>query len=605
MKDNDRTDFFCYLAFSICFSLVLVAVYLLGKTPIRPGDLADSDCYMHLIRAADLYETGQWYDPVIMRSNAPYGDRLHWTRPFDLLLLAGAIPVNLMMDFDAALFWWGVVISPILMMAVLLAMRWASRPLLGPDGTTIVGFLLVVQFTVLAYMQAGRPDHHGWLLLLFVLSLGVGLRLVRHPFAPGLCVAAGAVGALSMWASVESLVFVAVMLGTLGGLWIRYGDDSIKKALCYSASLFAGTSLSLVIERPWRHLLAVEFDRLSVVYGVIFALMTLLLLALPPLATRLGLRKKPLGRLLASLAAATLLVCGMVAIFPRSYGGPLADIGPGMSRVLAQIQELQPLLSREQFLTSGAPLIGYATVFLLLLCSRRIDLKNPHWMLVSVAIVAFAGLSFHQVRWAMYGQALLVLPAAAFITHLRSKVSDSQRGLRRDLANVGITGAFILLATFGTVITHFTKGDESPACCPRPSLRPICRYLTTSAECRGRKLRILTEVNYGAEILYRTPHEVIATLYHRNWQAIADACAIMAAPTAEEAQSRIYSREIDMILLSPGVSAWSRFAQQSGETSTFYQYLCQKGTPPWCREIVLPDDLASFRLFEVKYGGVK
>ena len=94
-----------------------------GKGTIPAGDLGDSDCYMHLIRASDLYETGRWYDPVIERSNAPYGNRLHWTRPFDLLLLAGAVPGSLLTSFSSSLFWWGVVISPVILIALLLALH--------------------------------------------------------------------------------------------------------------------------------------------------------------------------------------------------------------------------------------------------------------------------------------------------------------------------------------------------------------------------------------------------------------------------------------------------------------------------------------------------
>ena len=247
MRDKNRTDFFFCLAFASCVAFVLVAAYLLGALPTPVGDLADSDCYMHLIRAAELYETGRWYDPVIERSNAPYGDHLHWTRPFDLLLLAGAVPGSLLTGFPSSLFWWGVVISPVLLIGVLLALRWTARPLLGEDGASIIGVLLMVQIGVLEYLRAGRPDHHGLLLALFVLLLGLMLRLVERPFTVGLCAAAGAVSALSMWVSVESLVMVAVILGVLGGLWVRQGGDSAKKAFCYSANLFLFTCLALVV----------------------------------------------------------------------------------------------------------------------------------------------------------------------------------------------------------------------------------------------------------------------------------------------------------------------------------------------------------------------
>ena len=353
---------------------------------------------MHLIRASDLYETGRWYDTVIERSNAPYGDELHWTRPFDLLLLAGAIPGSLLTSFSSSLFWWGVIISPVILVAVLLALRWAARPLLGEDGASIIGFLVVVQVSVLAYLQAGRPDHHGLLLLLFVLSLGFVLRLIERPFSPGLCTAAGAVSALSMWTSVESLVMVAVILSVLGGLWIRRGGDFVKKTLCYSASLFLFTCLALAIERPWFDLRE-EFDRLSIVHSVIFGLMTVVLLVLSRLASVKSLQGWR-GRLAAAIVAGAVLAFDIGIIFPRFYGGPFVDVDPGMAYALGTVGELQSVLSPSFLRAFGPPLIGYGIILLGLLFYRRIDLTDPRWTLVLVGIVVFTGLSLHQARWA-------------------------------------------------------------------------------------------------------------------------------------------------------------------------------------------------------------
>ena len=36
-----------------------------------------------------LAQTGNWYDGSLPRSNWPYGEALHWTRPLDVVLLAG------------------------------------------------------------------------------------------------------------------------------------------------------------------------------------------------------------------------------------------------------------------------------------------------------------------------------------------------------------------------------------------------------------------------------------------------------------------------------------------------------------------------------------
>lgn len=200
------------VALSFILPGILVTAYFSGLGPVRQGILADSDCYLRLVRVRELYRHGQWYDATIERANVPYGgkDIVHWTRPLDALLLVGAVPLALVMDFERALFLWGVVLSPILFAATFLALIWSSRPLLDRGGPFLAALLFPSSLAVLAYYCAGRPDHHSLLLLLFVLFLGFVLRQMERPLNVAACLGAGAVGALSIWVSVESLLMVFV-----------------------------------------------------------------------------------------------------------------------------------------------------------------------------------------------------------------------------------------------------------------------------------------------------------------------------------------------------------------------------------------------------------
>ncbi len=84
---------------------VLIAV-LDANAPLRHGALSGPDGYMRLVRVEALFETGDWYDNFAARSNVPWGDDQHWTRPFDVLLLTGAVLLEAMTGFEAGLFWW-------------------------------------------------------------------------------------------------------------------------------------------------------------------------------------------------------------------------------------------------------------------------------------------------------------------------------------------------------------------------------------------------------------------------------------------------------------------------------------------------------------------
>ena len=142
--------------------LLVVHAMLLWNdpAPLVRGALRGTDGYMRLVRVEALWQEGDWYNTVLRRSNTPYGERQHWTRPLDVLLIAGAAPLEPLLGRRQALYWWGVAISPLLHVLTLLAFVWALWPLLGA-GTAYGALLFVPQPAMLAYYAAGRPDHHG------------------------------------------------------------------------------------------------------------------------------------------------------------------------------------------------------------------------------------------------------------------------------------------------------------------------------------------------------------------------------------------------------------------------------------------------------------
>jgi len=83
-----------WLSIFVLWALVQVMVLAVGASPVFEGGLIGTDGYMRLVRVELLQETGAWFDGRIPRSNAPYGDTLHWTRPLDVLLLGAAWPIR-------------------------------------------------------------------------------------------------------------------------------------------------------------------------------------------------------------------------------------------------------------------------------------------------------------------------------------------------------------------------------------------------------------------------------------------------------------------------------------------------------------------------------
>ncbi|MHC4386481.1 MAG: hypothetical protein ACYSUG_05760, partial [Planctomycetota bacterium] len=315
-----------FVVFCFCIALVFVLAYIFGMMPVRKGELVDSDCYVRLTRVTDLYETGDWYHPAPMKSNTPYGDISHWTRPFDVLLLAGAVPLSKWMGFEAALFWWGVTVSPILLALTLIVLNWTTKAILSRDGTFLVILLFLSQTVLLSYYQPARPDHHGLLVLLFVISVGLALRLVLEPFKYSICYAAGAVGALSLWVSVESMIPVCLSLGVLGLLWIMNQGDYLRKAVHLGIALFIFCSINLLLERPFSDIMSIEFDRLSIVYSCLFGLIALFWVVASVFESRTPLLRNRTGRIVCCVLGGLGVALAMRLLFPAFYKGPMADV---------------------------------------------------------------------------------------------------------------------------------------------------------------------------------------------------------------------------------------------------------------------------------------
>ena len=96
-------------------TFVHVVWWLVGDSVVTFGNLVDSDGYARLVRIQRLLETGAWFDVGLPRANRPDGGTLHWTRPLDVLLIILALPLAVLIGFSMALFWAGVLVSPLLM----------------------------------------------------------------------------------------------------------------------------------------------------------------------------------------------------------------------------------------------------------------------------------------------------------------------------------------------------------------------------------------------------------------------------------------------------------------------------------------------------------
>ncbi|HZL99817.1 MAG TPA: hypothetical protein VFD43_06160, partial [Planctomycetota bacterium] len=322
-------------------------VLSLGLTPALSGRLLDVDGYTHLVRAQELAAGGGWYDTVIDRSNAPFGTPMHWTRPFDLALLAGGLAGAPFVGFHAALFWWGVFLPALLQLACALLLVWAAEPLLEPGPRLLLGPAFVFQLGVSSYAMAGRPDHHLLLLVGLLAMLGLTLRLLLRPFDRKLALAAGAAAGGGLWLSIELLLPLLAVCGGLLAAWVRAGGGRARTGQWHAAGAIAAVAVALALERPPGEWAVVEFDRLSVICLAPPLLAWMFWTRVRALERRAGGSLPASGRVGVALLITGAAVAAGAAVFARGFFGSSMYRDPQTQLFFSTIAENQPLLPRD------------------------------------------------------------------------------------------------------------------------------------------------------------------------------------------------------------------------------------------------------------------
>ncbi|NLI78182.1 MAG: hypothetical protein GX442_17325 [Candidatus Riflebacteria bacterium] len=364
---------------------------------VGTGLLADADCYHRMYRARLLLDGEGWFSDRLPRYNAPFGHTSYWTRPLDVLLLAGRALLQPLLPpdrhdagspsplpppaatcdapfaqrqeadrrevgstswppstaaptagfvrrqgADRALFWAGALLSPFLHLLIIPAFWWAARPLLGERGRWWALLVLSWQFAIIPYLVLGRADQHGLIILALVLAVGFTLRQWRgDPDGPGAGTGLGLVGAAAFWISIECQVFLYLCFASLAAGW-WFGEVEARAGPRRAGLWMAGgTALAVMAERLPADWFRPEFDRVSVVHVAVGLLMAAFFTALG----RLGDRGVPAGvwrgGVLGGAAAACCLA--MRAVFPLFFDGPYAGLEPHIRRFMDTFVDLLPL----------------------------------------------------------------------------------------------------------------------------------------------------------------------------------------------------------------------------------------------------------------------
>ena len=599
-----------------CLALIQVLLALSGIVPVLDGSLADSDAYMRLTRVLHLHDGGAWFDPREPRVNPPAGHVQHWTRPLDALLLAGAWLLEPLLGFARALHLWGVLISPACLALTVVALAWAAQPVLGRDERMLACLALLLQPTVLNYSSLGRPDHHALLLLLFVVLLGLTLRLLAAPHARRLAEAAGLVTALAIWVSPEALAFLAPSLACVGLVWLL-GEAAMAAAIRrYLVALTLGLAAALLVERGTDGFWAVENDRLSLLHLSLFGALALVWTLIAAWQRRRQARSAALtaawrappasghhtsaawraimSRVGIAAGAMLAVALGLIALFPELRAGPLGQVDPLYAQIrLHRILEIQPLLSAG-WLTEGEfgrqlhrvfrfiALAWLAVPFLVALVVRERGDQRRMWACIALTLGTFLGLTFYQVRWASYAQALLVLPYSALLGWLLHRTAEQVSARAAPFCRAPLIVAGLLWPLLPSLLLPRANIEIAGQSCPIGRIAPALERAVGSDS-----RTIMAFADFGPEILYRARHSVLSIPNHRPQPGFAATHRVLTARDDAEARAILEDHRVDLILLCPSEVERSIFTPADGGSGHLYERLVD-GTPPdWLGVVIL------------------
>ena len=583
------------IALALFVVFVHAAWWLMGDTVVIAGGLADGDSYARLLRVTQLFETGEWFDSSLSRVNVPYGGSLHWTRPFDVLLLVLAMPMVPIVGFAKALFWSGVVVSPLLHVVSALALVWAVTPVLGRAAAMVAGGLTVAQVGILGYATIGHADHHVAFALITIVALGFVIRVLTMPdFRRGHALATGATLALGIWVGPEMLGVLALTLAALGLVWLAGEPGAAARNLGIVQGLTLGLGLAVLAEQGPQAFFAVEYDRVSIVTLTVSLLLLAFWNGVPP---RMGMREWGLGgRIAGAILGFGVIGAAMRLLYPNILIGPLGDLDPAFLYLFDDISEFGSIGGVSRFLLYlGGAIFAVPWV----IWRTRSQWRGPNrwaWVLIASALFVSVALASIWLRASLYAGIFLAITLADLIDHVVSAIARRISGPGRSLC---VVSAVLFLAvgplTAGAGALYAGGSGEIGKACP---VQAMTRHLN-QPPWAGRSSTILGSANFGPEILYRTNHKVLGTLHHRNSAGILDSVRILGGTDEAEVRHLVRARRVDLILLCPGSGGDGYLVGRDGGP-TLYRRLENGEIPGWLREVALPEDLGqSFRLFEV------
>ena len=554
--------------------LIMVVAFMSQRANGLKG-IIEPDAMMRLVVAEQLYSTGEWYNHVVPRMNLPQGSDNHWSRLMDMMLVGPAWIGSFFTGFHQSLTLWASYLNGVLLVVTILGGLLALRRY-GCGAIAQSALLCGVLCSPPLWMifQPGQVDNPSVNAagLVWLLALALPLLQKQRPSARDIALA-GCAGAVGLWSSLEFLVPLALLLGWLGIMWLRDGGkpETLER---FAHALFLWLIPVFLIEQAPQDWLRVEHDSQSIVHLTLFGLVAFMASIFVLAASRLQSWQR---RFIAASFCSVALLLIMQWLFPGVYQGPYAQVDPVMAKIfLSHVNEMKPL---HVFLPPSLLLLffyGVLGVPFIILAAMKDHARRDQYTFLLLLFAGLAILTEMQMRWWK-----LMVPYGLISIALGLELAC----LRYRLAPARAFAAMLLVYLIPPLVT--LAGSKNPAAnwqgiepeCIAAMYESIEGDYFSSVMKTGKPLTVLVPADYGAHVLFWTPHNTLASNYHRDVKGYKAQDDFLTTKDSNVARSVLDKNHVDLISFCLPIKRKGAFVEVLAAGKTAYPWLVELKNP--------------------------
>ncbi|MEJ0015997.1 MAG: hypothetical protein WDN25_05430 [Acetobacteraceae bacterium] len=526
------------------------------------GDLVNPDSYMRMVR---LEETLRQHDIAytVARDGSGSGTLLHWTHLIDLVLCALAAPLRPFLGAEASLDVVAAAFGPLCLAALGLALLWAVTPLAERRWRWLAPVVATLSAPIAAYGLPGVVHHHVPLLVVAVMTAGYAVRGALG-FASGRAgLAMGAWAGVGIWLSPESMPFTLMALGGLWLAWALSGRHDLARMIQSAAAGFLlVVAAALAADPPQAGHLAVEVDRLSVVYLGLASAFAIAALTVPRLSTGIAVR----------LGVPVLCLAAWLALFPAVASGPDGLMGAQETQAMfGGISEMMPV--RDPGGVLALLLTGGLTACVLAWwAGSRRSLLLAYAALCACVLV---GLGAVHMRFAAYPATAAAAMLPLLLTRCTAMLRTWPEAVQ-STARVGLMALFALVPRAEGLPGLFSQA--------RAAGMPTCDLASGAGLLRDHAGDVvLADPSASPELLYRTGVLTVGSLYHRNPAGFMRLRAAWRSPPGETIPDAVRATGATLVLFCPAAGRSLLVADLPPDT--LLDRLNRGQVPPWLHRL--------------------